>query len=48
VELPDAQLLELARTRGVQILEVQGSNVPCTPAEVYLQSNVSASAAKLS
>jgi GTPase len=48
VELPDVQLLELARTRGVQILEVQGSDVPCTPAEVYLQSSVSASAAKLS
>jgi GTPase len=48
VELPDVQLLELARTRGVQILEVQGSNVPCTPGDVYLQSNVSASAAKLS
>jgi GTPase len=48
VELPDTQLLELARTRGVQILEVQGSGVPCTPADVYLQSNVSASAAKLS
>ena len=48
VELSDAQLLELARTRGVQILEVQGSNVPCTPADVYLQSDASASAAKLS
>jgi GTPase len=48
VELPDVQLLELARTRGVEILEVQGSDVPCTPAEVYLQSFVSASAAKLS
>ncbi len=47
VELPDAQLLELARTRGVQILEMQGSDVPCTPADVYLQSNASASAAKL-
>ncbi len=48
VELPDVQLLELARTRGVEILEVQGSDVPCTPAEVYLQSSVSASAAKIS
>ena len=48
VELPDAHLLELARTRGVQILEVQGSDVPCTAEGVYLQSSASASAAKLS
>jgi GTPase len=48
VELPDAHLLELARTRGVQILEVEGSDMPsCTTAPLYIESNVSASAAKL-
>src|SRR5205085_990475 len=31
VELPDLELLELARTAGVQILEVQGADMPCAP-----------------
>ena len=46
VELPDLELLALARTRDVQILEVQGSDAPCAPAELYLQSSVVSSAAK--
>ena len=48
VELPDVELLVLARTAGVQILETQDGGPPCTPAEAYLQSTASASAAKLS
>ncbi len=39
VELPDLELLTLARTSGVQILEVQTSDMPCAPAEHYLQSS---------
>jgi len=31
VELPDVELLVLARTAGVQILEVLGENMPCAP-----------------
>jgi len=38
VELPDVELLELARTAGVQILEVTGENMPCAPGSAYLQS----------
>jgi GTP-binding protein HflX len=38
VELPDVELLALARTAGVQILEVQGENMPCAPGTAYLQS----------
>ncbi len=48
VELPEVELLALARARGVQILEMQGGEAPCTAAEAYLQSTASASAAKLS
>jgi GTPase len=48
VELPDVDLLVLARTAGVQILEQQGVDIPCTPGEPYLQSAPPASAAKLS
>ncbi|HYC08288.1 MAG TPA: ribosome rescue GTPase HflX, partial [Steroidobacteraceae bacterium] len=47
VELPDPQLLELARTAGVQILEVQGSEAPCAPGNGSLQSIAAASASKL-
>jgi GTPase len=47
VELPDPQLLELARTAGVQILEVQGGEAPCAPGNGYLQSIAAASASKL-
>jgi GTPase len=38
VELPDVELLSLARTGGVQVLEAAGLNMPCAPAEAYLQS----------
>jgi GTPase len=38
VELPDVELLVLARTAGVQILEVQGENMPCATGDAYLQS----------
>jgi len=40
-------LLALARTAGVQILEVQGAGAPCAPANTYLQSNAASSAGKL-
>jgi GTP-binding protein HflX len=39
VELPDLELLVLARTAGVQILEVQAAEMPCTPGSAYLQSS---------
>ncbi|MBV8740361.1 MAG: hypothetical protein JOZ12_01185, partial [Sinobacteraceae bacterium] len=38
VELPDVELLTLARTAGVQILEVAGSDMPCAADMAYLQS----------
>ncbi|HWW81175.1 MAG TPA: ribosome rescue GTPase HflX [Steroidobacteraceae bacterium] len=44
VELPDVELLVLARTPGVQILEVQGPDMPCAPADAYLQSTAVSSA----
>ncbi len=47
VELPEVELLRLARQGGVQILEMHGT-APCTPAEAYLQSSVPGGAAKLS
>jgi GTP-binding protein HflX len=47
VELPDLELLALARTAGVQILEVQGAGAPCAPANTYLQSNALSHAGKL-
>jgi GTPase len=46
VELPDLELLTLARTAGVQILEVTGSGAPCAPGELYLQSSALSSATK--
>jgi GTPase len=46
VELPDLELLSLARTSGVQILEVQTSDMPCAPAEHYLQSTALLNASK--
>ena len=46
VELPDLELLTLARTSGVQILEVEGPQTPCAPQELYLQSSALSSAAK--
>ncbi|GAC1459976.1 MAG: GTPase HflX [Steroidobacteraceae bacterium] len=47
VELPDPELLSLARTAGVQILEVQGPEMPCTPDSAYLQSSAVPRAIKL-
>jgi GTPase len=47
VELPDVELLELARTAGVQILEVQGPDTACAPGSAYLQSGAALSATKL-
>ncbi|HEY0768235.1 MAG TPA: ribosome rescue GTPase HflX [Steroidobacteraceae bacterium] len=46
VELPDFELLQLARTPGVQILEVQGADMPCAPGVPYLQSTAVSSATK--
>ena len=46
VELPDHELLLLARTAGVQILEVQGPDTPCAPGIPYLQSTPALSATK--
>jgi hypothetical protein len=47
VELPDVELLELARTAGVQILEVQAATLPCAPQGPYLQSGAVSRASKL-
>ncbi len=47
VELPDVELLALARTAGVQIVEVRGSDPPCAPETAYLQSAAVLSATKL-
>ena len=46
VELPDLELLTLARTPGVQILEVQNEGLPCAPEGHYLQSPAVSSAGK--
>jgi len=46
VELPDLELLTLARTTGVQILEVQGADMPCATSDLYLQSSALSSASK--
>jgi len=47
VELPDLELLQLARTAGVQILEVQGPDTACASTGAYLQSRGAVSAIKL-
>jgi GTPase len=44
VELPDTELLVLARTAGVQILEVRGADMPCATGDAYLQSTAFSSA----
>ena len=44
VELPDVELLALARTAGVQILEVRGQDMPCVSGDAYLQSTAFSSA----
>jgi len=46
VELPDLELLTLARTSGVQILEVQDAGLPCAPEGLYLQSSALSRASK--
>jgi GTP-binding protein HflX len=38
VELPDTELLTLARTTGVQILEARDPDMPCASGDAYLQS----------
>jgi GTP-binding protein HflX len=38
VELPEVELLALARTPGVEILSVEESDMPCAPDGAYLQS----------
>jgi len=47
VELPDVELVALARTPGVQIVDVPEPAMPCATGEGYLQSGSSASANKL-
>jgi hypothetical protein len=47
VELPDVELLALARAPGVQVVDVPEAGMPCVPAEGYLQSAISAGANKL-
>jgi GTPase len=46
VELPEVELLNLARAPGVQILEVQGPMQPCAPESAYLQSSAVSSEAR--
>ena len=45
VELPDVELLALARTPGVRILETQGVDMPCAAGTAYLQSTAVSGAA---
>jgi len=47
VELPDLELLQLARTAGVEILELPGPDTACAPSGAYLQSSGVVSATKL-
>jgi GTP-binding protein HflX len=47
VELPDAELLILAGTPGVEIMEVAEPDMPCATGEAYLQSAPFLSATKL-
>jgi len=44
VELPDTELVVLARTPGVQIMEVSGADMPCATGDAYLQSTAVSSA----
>jgi GTP-binding protein HflX len=46
IEVPDVELLVLARTAGVQIVEVPGDNMPCAPDSPYLQSTPSSDVSK--
>ncbi|MGB8326758.1 MAG: hypothetical protein WCE48_04180, partial [Steroidobacteraceae bacterium] len=53
VKLPERELLELAATAGVEILETRPAGAgepaaePCAPRQPYLQSDIPASASKL-
>ena len=47
VELPDVELVALARTPGVQIVDVPEAGMPCAAGEGYLQSGPFLSANKL-
>jgi GTPase len=47
VELPEVDLIALARQPGVQVLEVLGAPMPCVPSDAYLQSAAAPSAAKM-
>lgn len=44
VEVPDVELLQLARTAGVQILDVQPGDTSCAAPDAYLQSAAVSSA----
>ena len=44
VELPDVDLLRLARRPGVQILQALGADMPCASGDAYLQSTAVSSA----
>jgi hypothetical protein len=47
VELPDVDLVALARTPGVEIVEVPAPDMPCATGEAYLQSTPFLNAHKL-
>ena len=47
VELPDDELMALARSAGVRILQLRESDMPCVPRNGYLQSPTSLGASKL-
>ena len=47
VDLPDVELLALARTTGVQILAVAEEDMPCAPGTAYLQSTAVSGAPRL-
>jgi GTP-binding protein HflX len=47
VELPEVELLALAREPGVRVLEIDGAAMPCVPSDPYLQSTAASSAAEL-
>ena len=38
VEVPDVELLRLAKAPGVRILSAPGMQMPCVPPDAYLES----------
>jgi GTP-binding protein HflX len=40
VELPDIEIMALARTAGVQILEASQADIPCASPDAYLESRM--------